>query len=358
MVSKTLIRISFILIWLSIIAGFVSGVFSNLFTGEKRSINIAAWVGSFDMHQIKKFEKETGIAVNVSFYESNEELYLKLGAGYDLIIPSDYAVQYLREKGLLKKLNKRKLTFYNQLNPLLLGHYFDPRNEYSIPFEWAIMGLGINTFCYPEGIKDDSLSLIFEKKYTGEKKILMTNDPLVGVSTAALYLFGRITNLTKDHYKKIQQLLHRQHDWVAAYTDFRAHYALSSKNGCIALASSSYILKSMREYNHIEFIIPKEGSILTIENFALPKATKKDDLIYTFLNFIMRSGSVVHTFEHLGFFPATLDVLNTLKLQPEVKALLTMSKKDFRRFHLLRYDLLNKVMSPQELQDLWVRVKV
>ena len=50
---------------------------------------------------LKHLSRQTGIKVNISYYESNEELLLKLKYyrhGYDLIVPSDYTVYLLRQQ--------------------------------------------------------------------------------------------------------------------------------------------------------------------------------------------------------------------------------------------------------------------
>ena len=97
---------------------------------------------------IADFEKETGIKVNLNYYSSNEELIVKLkatkGEGYDLIIPSDYAVKSLSKKNSSKTIDRSKSAFWNEINPALIGHFFDPENQFSIPFEWEIYGFGID----------------------------------------------------------------------------------------------------------------------------------------------------------------------------------------------------------------------
>ena len=353
------LRFAIVLFWFFLSIMFVMS--PNFWSSaDRKSINVCAWSGMFDLQWIARFEKETGIKVNISYYESNEELLVKLRTqshGYDLIIPSDYTVHILQKADMLKKLDKSKLTFYKSLNPLLMGHYFDVNNDYTIPFEWAVYGLGINKNCYLEADIKSTWGLIFDKKLIDEHKIMMTNDPLIAIPITAFYLYGSTDNLTTKSIAAIEKVLEKQHPLVEAYTDFRASYYLASKNTCIAVCSSSYILKAMREYKHLDFIIPREGSLLTIESLAMPVTTTKDDLVYSFMNFIMRPESVAHSYEHIGLFPATTNVLDKISADPRVKALLTMSKKEFERFHLIRFDIMKKTLSYSELQNLWVRIK-
>lgn len=358
-IQNTFVRLGLILFWIAVIFAFVNS--SRFWShADRKSINVCAWTGMFDLLWLERFEKETGIHVNLSYYESNEELMVKLQTnkahGYDLIIPSDYAIRLLRKKNMLKKLAKEKLAFYHALNPLLLHYYFDENNDYSVPCEWSIYGLGINTACYNEQ-REPTWGLVFKPKLIGHHKIMMTNDPLIALPIVAYYLFGTMDTLTKNDVPALESVLAKQRPFVEAYTDFRASYYLASKNASIAVCSSSSIFRSKREYAHLDFIIPKEGTLLTIENFAIPSTSTKDDLVYVFMNFMMKPESVAHTYEHIGFFPATLDVLDKIALPPEVHELLTMSRKEFERFHLIRYDILNKIMTNFELQDLWIQIK-
>ena len=63
---------------------------------------------------------------------------------YDLIMPTDWAIDLLIKQKLIKKIDNTKIDVLNKLYPTLLNHYFDPHNEYSIPFSWSLFGIGVN----------------------------------------------------------------------------------------------------------------------------------------------------------------------------------------------------------------------
>ena len=118
--ARIWMRLISIFFWLLLLLLFLYG--SSFVGASRKSLTVFAWPGMFDDAVIARFEKETGITVHVSYYESNEELMLKLGSGKgcDLIVPSDYAVDRLMRKGLLKKLDVSKLSVMKSLNPLFL----------------------------------------------------------------------------------------------------------------------------------------------------------------------------------------------------------------------------------------------
>lgn len=357
-----LIRISIILLWIAIIFGFL--LFPGLIRNSKldNSINVLAWSGMYDLNYISNFEQKTGIKVRISYYESNEELLVKLrttkGKGYDLIIPGDYAVHILKNENLLKKLDKSKLEFLPYLNPILLGHYYDKNNEYSLPAEWAVFGLGINKEYFEKHKINifESWSLVFDNKYN--YKIAMANDPLVSIPIASLYLFGDLNNLNIEKLEKIKELLIKQKKYIEAYAEFRPDYYLTSKSAQIAVSSSAYIFRALQSNNTIDFIIPQEGTLVTIENFALPKRTKKENLVYKFLNFLMDPQTVKHHFENeQALFPVTTNVFDQLDLKPNIKKLLTIGKESFNKFHFLRIDKLKAPVNEEYLRELWITIK-
>jgi spermidine/putrescine transport system substrate-binding protein len=120
-----------------IITFLFAGRFIELFEHGK-SINVLVWGQILDKEFLSDFEKETGIRVNMSYFENNEELFVKLKTtdlhDYDLIMPSDWAVELLIKDDLVKKLDRTKIVAWNSLYPALCNLYFDPHNEYTIYF--------------------------------------------------------------------------------------------------------------------------------------------------------------------------------------------------------------------------------
>ena len=55
---------------------------------------------------IRKFEKETGIKVNYSTYDTNEIMYQKVKTNpgtYDLVVPSDYMIEKMITRRFARK---------------------------------------------------------------------------------------------------------------------------------------------------------------------------------------------------------------------------------------------------------------
>ncbi|HKZ00439.1 MAG TPA: extracellular solute-binding protein [Rhabdochlamydiaceae bacterium] len=353
--KKVLIRSSIILLWLVIIFTGLYWPKFKVLQYEKNSITVFTWGDILEPTVIEQFEKDTGIKVYLNYYSSNEELLVKLkatrGEGYDLVVPSDYAVKLLAEDGLLKTIDKSRLAFWNALNPRLLGHFYDPENNYSTPFEWELFGLGIDKDYFETHTCLPSWKMIFDKSLINYK-ISMINDPIEAVQMAAFYLYGPINSLTPEQTPSVVKLLMQQKEWVEAYANFRGDYFLATKNCPVVVASSSYIWKTMRIFPFVRFVLPQEGTFITIENLSIPAASDKEKLVYQFINYLYRPQSVVKHYTTFGFFPATLDAMDMFKLDPETQKLLLSSEEDFKKFHFAK-----TLLPQQQLRDIWVEVK-
>ena len=68
----------------------------------------------------REFERLTGIKVNYTTFESNENMYNKLqsgGANYDVVIPSEYMIARLIEEDMLVELDFSNIPNYKYILP-------------------------------------------------------------------------------------------------------------------------------------------------------------------------------------------------------------------------------------------------
>lgn len=353
--KKVLTRSGIIFIWVAFIFCALYWPKWKMFKHQKNSINVFAWGDIFEPSVISDFEKETGIKINLSYYSSNEELLVKLkatkGEGYDLVIPSDYAVNALIKEDLLKRIDKSKFAYWDSINPGLLGHFFDPENNYSIPFEWELYGFGIDNDYFAIHPPEPSWAMIFDPNVVNYK-ITMVNDPIEAVEFASFYLYGITDQLSASQVDAIRQLLIQQRPWVAAYASFRGDYFLATKNVAVVVASTSYILRTQKLFNFVGFVMPKEGSFITIENICIPKPSQKEDLIFRFINYLCSPQSVATHFKTYSLFPSTLHALNDLEVDEHVKKIMQSTPEDFRKYHFIQ-----NILPQEETRDIWVDVK-
>ncbi len=308
--SKLLQRIVIIGFWIGLTFLFLtaSKVKRFFYIQPEKSISIYSWTEFISPETIDAFQKETGIRVYQSFFETNEELYAKMlfskGVGYDLIMPSDFIVEQLIAEKLLQKLDKNKLDFWDRIQPNLLGKYYDPGNVYSVPYapDYYCVGYDKNYFNTPPAVSWD---LIFDNK-KGPADIGMLNDAREGVLLTARYLFGTIEKLSDHQLKQLAVFLREQKKRVVAYTDLRADYLLGNGTAQVAVSQTSFMIRAGILNSRIGFVTPRK-TFMIIDNLVIPAASTKQNLVYQFMNFLMRPAVLMHHFHEYTSLPPTTD---------------------------------------------------
>lgn len=315
-----------------------------------------SWTELIDPHIIKEFEKKTGIKVHVSYFESNEELYARVkatgGAGFDLLVPSDYAMPWLLKDDLLKPLDRTKITLWDRLDPRLLDHEYDPKNKYSIPYLWQLYGLAVDTALFSHNkVPQATWGLLFDRSF-GANCVVMPDVAREVLLIAALYLFGSTDNLDQDKLEKIKSLLLEQKHWVAAYSEMRADFLLTSGVCSVIVSQSPLMWRITRQHDNIQFIIPQEGTFVVIDNFVIPKNSDKEDYVYQFINFLYEPQNIRYHFSTYRFFPATIDLLSLMQEVPGGQSVKNAIAQVTRNIHFFK-----NTISEKQIKNIWVALK-
>ncbi len=240
--------------------------------------------GSLNVNE--EFEKLTGIQVNYAEYESNESLYTKLksgGAAYDIIIPSDYMIARLIKENLLQKFDPTALSNYKYIADEFKNVYFDPGNEYSVPYQYCCVGLIYNTKMV-EGTPD-SWGIMWDKKYSGN--ILNFNNSRDGFGVAQYYLQQDINTTDKADWDAAFEKLKEQKPLIQSYVMDEVFNKMEGGNAAIAPYYSGDFL-TMQEVNpDLAFVYPKEGSNISIDSACIPACAGNVEAAKLYINFLM-----------------------------------------------------------------------
>jgi len=267
---------------------------------NKNQVNVYIWSDYLPSDVIEKFERETGIKVNIDTYDSNEILLEKLLTGvskYDVVVPSDYMVQILIKQDLLRKIEKSKITNLKNINKKFLNLEFDPGNEFSIPFFWGTTG-----FAYRRdklGELPNTWQVLFDEKYAG--KILMLDD-MRECFAVALKLLGRSINETDTTIlSKAKEVLIGQKKLVKQYNSSGFDQAILSGDVWIAHGWSGQLVKIAETDTKIVYVLPREGGTLWIDNLAIPKTAENIENAHIFINFLLKPEISARVSEFSGY---------------------------------------------------------
>ncbi|MGL4208443.1 MAG: extracellular solute-binding protein, partial [Candidatus Adiutrix sp.] len=127
-------------------------------------LTVFIWSEYMDPAIISTFEKTHNIKVRLDYYESNEEMLAKLQSGglghYDIIVPSTYIIPSLLNAKLLVPLEHEKLPNIANLSPMFTDIEVDPKNEYTVPYQWGTSAMSLRN----PGVEnlEHSWSVIFD----------------------------------------------------------------------------------------------------------------------------------------------------------------------------------------------------
>lgn len=264
-------------------------VIHPLFASPANIVNVYTFGEEIPDAVIAQFEKETGIKVNYSSYETNEIMYSKIRAaanpGYDIVEPSSYYVDRMRRQGMLEKLDKTRLPEYKNLDPAFLDIRYDPHSEYSIPFVWGITGIFMNNGYFPP-TEIKQWSDLFNKKYFNQLMIL--DDPREAFSMALLMLGYSINDTNPTHIKQAYQELRKLMPNIRLFNTDAVTSILIDEDAALGIAWNGDLARARTENTKLHFIYPAEGFEIWVDNFAILKTAPHRDNAYTFLNFLMR----------------------------------------------------------------------
>ncbi|MGL4721899.1 MAG: ABC transporter substrate-binding protein [Desulfovibrionaceae bacterium] len=284
---------------------------------KKRVVIIYNWSEYIPENVLKQFEKETGIRVIYSTYESNEAMFAKLkileGKGYDIIVPSTYVISKLKNNNLLHPIDKSKLTNFANINPLLLGQSFDRKNEYSIPYMWGSTLLLVNKSKI-DPTKITSWNDLKKKEFKGH---VFLSDDLRDTMGIALRTLGFSPN-TRDA-KQIEQAakwLEELMPSVRVFDITAQKQAFVSKEVLIGTVWSGDAFVAIEENSDLVPVYPKEGVSLWIDSFVIPKGAKNIDEAHEFINFLLRPEIAAQSVEE--YFYSTPNIHAVQYLPPEI----------------------------------------
>ena len=322
------------------------------------------WSDYIDPETLELFEQEYGVRVIYDTYDANEDMIAKVRAGnsgYDIVVPSDYAVQIMVDEELIQPLDKSLLTNLGSMNTNYLGVYFDPENRYSVPYLLGLTGIAYNSEFFPNGV--DSWSALFDPANLSaiQGKFSMLEDERE-TPGAALKFLGQSLNTTDAALlQQAQELLIAQKPFLAAYNSADVNRKLASGEYVIAHAWSGMAMQSRNglgdEFSGnpaINFIIPKEGGTIWMDNLVILNDSPNAYTAHVFINFLMRPEIAAQNAGYVGYITPNADAVPLLPQEVQDLYAAGFAPNDEL---LKRLEWIKRSAESVAFTDLWTVVK-
>lgn len=255
--------------------------------------------GSIDVN--KEFTRRTGIQVNYTTFESNENLYAKLvsgGANYDVVIPSDYMVSKLIKEKLVQKLDYKNIPNSKYIDANFLKPVYDPTNEYSVPYTWGVVGIFYNKNHIKETV--DSWDILWNEKYAG--KILMFDNPRDAFGIAQKRLGFSFNSNNPNEWEEAAMLLKQQKPLVQAYVMDQIFDKMASGEAWLAPYYAGDAATLVDSNPEIGFAIPtKNGTNFFVDAMCIPSTAQNKAAAEAYINFLCNPEIAAANVSYIGY---------------------------------------------------------
>lgn len=274
--------------------------------GEKEENNkelvLYTWEGLFPQEVLDDFEKEKGIRIINSNFDSYETMLEKVqqsdGKDYDVVIGDDYIIEQVVKNGLAKELDKSKLSNYGNINPLYQGQFYDPDNKYTIPH-----GAGIPLIVYDPEQVDFEITGYEDLWNSKLEDKIATIASYRAVEGMVLLTMGKSMNeedptVIKEAGEKLVSLAPN----IRMIQDTNTQNALLNGEASVAILYTSQVIAALQENPDLKVVYPKEGLGFGIMNFFIPKNAPDTEEAYEFLNYILEPEVAAKCFDFVGYY--------------------------------------------------------
>jgi putrescine transport system substrate-binding protein len=307
-----------------------------------RQVNILGWADYIDAKVLEDFTKETGIKVVYDTFNSDAELGSRLEDGtdgYDVVMPSATLLRRLIRAGVLQPLDMGRLPNAKNLWPEIMAQLArdDPGNRYAVNYMWFTAGIAYDADKAHDRLGDvplDSWDFVFQPDNLAKFAdcgVDVLDAPQTMFALALIYLKRDPATRNIKDLRRAADLLAGLHRNITRFTSTDYVNALGNGDICLAVGWSGDASQARRGAEEadngtdIGDVTPKEGSVLGLDNLAIPKDAPHVTAAYALIDFLMRPGIAARNSAATGFATGVLaakpflppDVANNKAIYPD-----------------------------------------
>ena len=254
-------------------------------------VSLATWPNYHDPRNFDRFTAETGVKVEVAVFGSNEEMAAKLragAAGWDVFVPSSYALEGYAAAGLIEPLDLGLIPMYDPAS------YSDPRfaragmvdgKVYAVQKDWGTTGYCVNTAKVPERLASwkDFWDLA-RGKYA--KRATVLDDQLAAIGNALKYYGYSFNAVDPKQLEDAEKLLLDAKPHLLGIT-LDLQPAVRNGEAWLAMAATGDARQLHRDIPAIAYVIGRDGGEIWSDGYAVPRAAPHRAAGHALINFLL-----------------------------------------------------------------------
>jgi spermidine/putrescine transport system substrate-binding protein len=253
---------------------------------------VASWPNYHDPANFDAFTAESGAAVDLNVFGSNEEMLAKLqagGSGWDVFVPTNYTITTYVDEDLIEALDLSKLPNYDPAS-------FDARFAdagtvngvvYAVPRNWGTTGFVVNTANLGGLPKPATWKEFWDMTKAEFSGRTMVHDYQLTTIGNALKYFGYSFNSVDpaELADAEKLLLEVKPHLFGINSDYQP--SMRSGDAWMSIAWTGDGLQLHRDMPEIDYVLGKEGGELWSDFFAIPNGAPHRDAAYALINFLL-----------------------------------------------------------------------
>ncbi len=250
---------------------------------KQPKLNVFNWSGYVAPETVPNFEKEFGVKVRYSIYESNEEMLARVfsgNSGWDVVFPGHYIVPPMREQGLLAALDRGKLPNLKHLDPAFVRPEL---TDFAVPYMWNATGILFNKKLQPP---PESWADLWSPRLRG--KITMLDDPAEVFAAALRKLGFSLNSRNPEELRAAQREALRQKPLLRAYLNSEVRDQAVAGDVMAAQLWSTTAQQAIDAARHLGFVYPREGFPLNLDCAVILRESPRQDLAHVWINYLLR----------------------------------------------------------------------
>ena len=250
-------------------------------------------------------DKYGGIKIKVEYstYPTNEDMYSKItnsAVSYDVIIPSDYMIEKMKNEGLLLSFDTSSLSNYGNIPENFKNTYYDPDNAFSVPYTYGMLGVIYNKAGVDKAdVEDKSWDLLWNEKYAGN--ILQFNNPRDAFATAMYRAGYDVNSEDPDVWDAALDALKEQKPLLQGYVNDEIFNKMESESALIASYYVGDFLTMADEQENLAFYYPNEGVNYFIDAMCIPTCSSNPHLAKEYINYMISEEPAVANAIYIGY---------------------------------------------------------
>ncbi len=309
---------------------FLATLFSFAFGHAQAAtdtVNIYNWSDYIGETTLADFTAATKLRTNYDVYDNNDILEAKMLAGrsgFDIVVPTSqpYFARMV-QAGLFRSLDRSKIPNWSKLDPQLMKFVetSDPGNKYGVIYQWGTNGFAYNVDAIKKRLPNapvDSWRMIFDPeivKNFADCGVSMLN-AATEIMPLALHYLGRDPNSEKpEDLKAAIELLNKVRPYIKYFHSSNYINDLASGNLCLSVGWSGDAVQAKTRAEEaknnikIQYVIPKEGTLLWFDMMAIPADAPNPDGAYAYINFVLAPENMAKITNFVAYGNAVPDSL-------------------------------------------------